>query len=115
MAETKIIGLLGRLNPGTSLGRLYTAPTTGFMVSSKMCVCNNAGAATTFGIRIGFFSDVNSAANTIVYGSATTIAANTTVEIPGHVALQNGCWIDVIAGTANVCFQIYGDERTMTA
>lgn len=118
MAVRIRVGLLAKVVPAAGTRtRLYTAPTVGFMVTSKIRIVNR-GAATTFGVWIGNVTDVLTDLTTISYPSSTPIPAVATpgsiYEISNGDGVQNGGFIDVVAATGNTTFQVFGEERDST-
>jgi len=116
MATTTLTGILANINPqATTITRLYQVPVTGlsFTVTAKLVVTNN-GAAGTFRVYIGTFSQTNLEAVTLRYiPPAGSLAAGSTLELPGRGCMQAGAWVDVWASHANMNFALEGTQETV--
>lgn len=112
-AQAEVIDIHGESNPAaTTVTRLYTSPASGFMVSSKITVCNH-GVAGTFRIFTGKNVDDETMTKTRRFYD-TPIAVGASMEIVGGDCFRNGGWISVYASHANMSFQIHGAETTIT-
>lgn len=79
-------------------------------VSSKLFVCNTAGAA-TFGLAVLSASSDALTVTTVnrLYGPTEAIAANTTIVLPAGITLARGDAMFIRASAATVVFTLFGE------
>lgn len=110
---TRIVDIHGSANPSAGVvTRLYTAPSNGRMVASKIAICNH-GLAGTFRVWVGKAVETENDAKTRRFWDVA-LGANSVQEIVGGDCFRNLGWISVSASTNNFSFQIHGEETTIT-
>lgn len=103
------IKVLGQLNPAaTTLLGLYTVPAGTTTVVSTITACEVGAAAATFRIAVAVAGAADNVKQYIVRDAA--LAANETKAFTLGITLGAGDVVRVYASTANVSFNIFGEE-----
>ena len=103
--------VLGQSNPGaTTLTTLYTVPGSTTAVGSTLCVCNQSSTPTTFRIAVRPAGASIDPKHYLYYD--TPIAGNGTFMATIGISLATTDVVSVYAGTANLSFNLFGQENT---
>ena len=100
--------VLGQINPASvTATTLYTVPAATSVVCTTLVICN-ISTATTYRIAVRPAGAVLANLHYIAYGSA--IAANDSICLTLGITLAATDVVTVYAGTANLCFSLFGSE-----
>ena len=103
--------ILGQAIPAaTTLTALYTVPASGSTVCSTLCVCNQSTTQTTFRVSVAISGATDTPAQYLYYD--VVINGKDTFMATIGITLFAGDIIRVYVGTANVSFNVFGEETT---
>jgi len=107
--------VLGQSNPSaTTVTTLYTVPSAKEAVISSISIANLAATSATFRIIIQPAADVSATIlNKQYFGYDITVGASDTTIVTVGLTLATSDVIKVYASTANIAFQIFGDEASV--
>lgn len=109
MANT--LKVLAQTNPSaTTLTDSYTVPAATSAVISTILVCNNSSSSTSFRVSVAVAGAANATKQYIYYDVA--ISGNDTFAATIGVTLAATDVVRVYAGSANLSFNIFGNEIT---
>jgi len=109
MATT--IKTLGQAAPGaTTEVDLYTVPASTSTVCSSIVICNRSAVAVTFRVSVSVGGGVTANEDYLYYD--ISLAANTTYVATIGISLAATDVVRVYAGTADVSFNLFGQENT---
>jgi hypothetical protein len=101
--------VLGQSNPAANTNAdPYTVPSGKSAILSTIAICNQGSAITTFRVAIRPAGAAIAAVHYIAYDS--NVEGNDSVFLTLGITLAAGDVVTVRAGTANVSFNVFGNE-----
>lgn len=102
--------VLAQANPlATTDTDLYTVPAGKEAIVSTIAICESAGTPTIYRVLLRANGDAATAAHRLIYG--VPVDGNDTTFVTVGLALSAGDVITVWAGTGDVTFQAFIDEK----
>lgn len=101
------LGTLGQSAPSSATNTLVYTVTAGTTATISINVCNRGSSSGTFRLAI---SDTNTPDNKDYVYYDSTVAAQTTLRIPG-IVMSSGKRLIVYCSTANFSINVYGFEE----
>jgi hypothetical protein len=108
---TNAYKVLGQSNPAANTNAdPYTVPAGKSAVVSTIAVCNQGGSLTTFRVAVRPGGAAIAAQHYVAYDAP--VDGNDSVYLTLGITLAAGDVVTVRAGTANVAFNVFGNEIT---